>query len=1291
MGRMSFGRSRLLRYVLYAFAVLIVVFAVALNLARILLPNMKHSRQYLEHWASSALSRPVSFDSLTARWRGTEPVFQFNGVKIHSPDKKASQLAIQQLDISISWWQSLLNMRLVPGHVEIIGTKFHIKQLSTTKYLINNSPIDLSVTGAKTNASDFSWLFHTGLYLSDSDVYLRDMHGNSLHLSPVELAVKSEANKDLIAGLLTFKQTIPTTVRFSLHIDTKDLAENKLHISAYVAGEKVSLLQWQNFLQNWFSLPEKVRGGKADIQFWADIGDNKIQKVSSKINLHYFGIQGWHLKQRVFFPNVKINCSWAPLKDGWLFNVSKLHAHLPGVDWPDNTFSWRQDNSSGGQRTSTINVGFLRLQDLPVIEKQLDAVPASFNTWYKRFAPHGDVHDLRLTWQRGLGIRALQASLTGASWRAWNKIPGMKNINLHVKTNRQYGNILLDSTGGDFTSPLLFADSIHYNYLHIPLKWIVHKSRWQLITDYKAQLLGVSMRGRLHVLTLKHKSPRIDFLAGYSVADISKIKRLLPKKTMGKALYSWLSKAFVTGDILSGTMLLRGPLDGFPYLDHSGHFEVLNNIRDLNFHYYKRWPDMHNTNAKLVFDNRSMYADFLAGNLRGMQVKSGHAVIKNLQYAHLYIDSKLGGDLAGAVNFMRNTPLHVAKTFKSLNLTGPYDLDLHLDLPIKSHGPQHTSGVVTIHNAKLFLKKWNLSLDNLNGPLRFHGDFLSSKKLSATIFNKSAIVSMNTKKLKVGQYLAVNINGAYSGAAFRHYLNIKSSKYWTGDADYDARLRIPSGDRASTLKVKIAGLGNKFSFPGYFYKSATDPTNIYVSLLMSLDNKLQLRVAYGRRWNIASRLLLSGISTQLSGLYLQIGPKLALMPSSAGVSLAGYLPVFDYEEWNSWLRSNGLLDASYSPAHKHSAFNINKINLSISAVKYNKHVFHKVALVINPEKDSWRVALNAPVAAGVVFVPNNLKSGILHGTLNHLNLDKYSKSTKEFKLDELPNLSLSINSLAWNGTQYGAVAIESRSKPNHFYLLRLVAKTDYLSFTGSGSWSKSRGKQISYMRGNIKSNNFGALLDKYKLSDLLADGKGFISFDLHWFNSFRKVVDSDLSGSMNVNISDGRITKISKSAESEMGIGRVLSLLSLQTLPRRLSLNFDDLFKSGYSFDSWTGNWSLKNGLAATNDSIVDGPVAKVLMQGELNFPNKRYDLFLRVQPHLTGSLPVIATVIGTPIAGAITWAFNKILINPLVGRVMQSSFSIKGAWDKPKVKQLAVSKRRGGRAGVIPAPGSAQ
>jgi uncharacterized protein (TIGR02099 family) len=1270
MGRKSSTlTSRIFHFVVYFIATLIVILALSLNAARIFLPRIHGSRIYLEKWASAAVSRPVSFSDITARWRGIGPVFQFNNVVIHSTNKDINQLKINQLDISISWWQSILNRRLVPGKIQIVGTKFNVQQLSQKKYLINNVPIDLTTSGASEQASDFSWLFHTGFVLSDCEVYLQDMHANTIHLSPVQLAVRSDGGSDLIAGVFTLKQTVPTSVRFNLQIDTTALRHNKLHMQAYFAGKKVSLLQWQNFVGSWATLKEKVRGGNADMQFWVNVNNGNIKNVISNINLHYFGLQGWHLKQGLFFPNVKINSTWTALKDGWLLDVSKLHAHLPGLDWPDNAFSLQQTTGQHGKVKRIVNLSFLRLQDIPVIEKQITGAPADVDMWLKRFKPSGDVHDLRVVWNQGEGIDSLQARLDQASWVAWDKVPGMTNVDISLKTSRKLGSFVLTSAGGSIYLPHLFAHSLQYKSLAIPVIWNMQKDGWQLKSNYSFSLPGIQARGDVRVSKHHESSPVVDFLSGFKVSDAGQVRNLFPKKVMSKKLYNWLDNAFISGKVTSGTMLLRGPLASFPYLDKSGHFEVLAHVADMDLHYRDHWPDMLSANAKLLFDNRSMHADLLGGNLNGMQVENGWAKIDNMQDSHLYVSANLKGDLGTAGGYLRKTPLDIAKTFKSLDFSGPSTLALNLDLPLNRKGKRHSSGVIVTKDARLFLNNWKLSVDHFAGTLKFHDKVVSSKKLTATIFDRPAVISIATKKHKKSSYLQVKINGAYSGKSLRKYLQLDGQKLWTGNAKFNALLNVYSGSNPSSLNVVVDGAGNEFDLPGYFYKKASDRTQININLLMQESKKVQLKISYGRRWNLAALMSLSSKYSKFKAMNFVLGAKKADTPKNKGISVSGYVPSINYDAWKVWLDKNKFLVTVNKS--RHDASIIRKIDLSIGKLVYGKHKFSKIALVAQPIARSWRVSFSAPVASGEVLVPNDLRKGIVKGTLNHLNLKSGFGSTGQISFDKLPNLSVNIDSLAWNDNTYGGVSIESRSWPNHFKLLRLVTRSSKLNFNGSGSWDKVGRVERSHLIGVLKSTDFGSVLEKYKFTNLLDDGAGYVQLDLSWPDGLAKVKDSNLTGNIKVNITDGRITKISKQAESEMGVGRVLSLLSLQTLPRRLTLNFDDLFKSGYSFNSWTGDWVMQKGIAKTNNSVVEGPVAKVLLQGQLDFPSKTYDLFMRVQPHLTGSLPVIATVIGTPIAGAITWAFNKILINPLVGRVMQSSFQLKGSWDNPKLKKL--------------------
>ena len=50
--------------------------------------------------------------------------------------------------------------------------------------------------------------------------------------------------------------------------------------------------------------------------------------------------------------------------------------------------------------------------------------------------------------------------------------------------------------------------------------------------------------------------------------------------------------------------------------------------------------------------------------------------------------------------------------------------------------------------------------------------------------------------------------------------------------------------------------------------------------------------------------------------------------------------------------------------------------------------------------------------------------------------------------------------------------------------------------------------------------------------------------------------------------------------KAEPGAARLLGVLSLQSLPRRLALDFRDLFEEGFAFDSVTGDVAIAQGVA---------------------------------------------------------------------------------------------------------------
>ena len=68
-------------------------------------------------------------------------------------------------------------------------------------------------------------------------------------------------------------------------------------------------------------------------------------------------------------------------------------------------------------------------------------------------------------------------------------------------------------------------------------------------------------------------------------------------------------------------------------------------------------------------------------------------------------------------------------------------------------------------------------------------------------------------------------------------------------------------------------------------------------------------------------------------------------------------------------------------------------------------------------------------------------------------------------------------------------------------------------------------------------------------------------------------------------------------AKSAATSSKLLGVLSLQALPRRLALDFRDVFSDGFSFDFIRGDVTIQDGIAATNNLQMKGVNAGVLME----------------------------------------------------------------------------------------------
>lgn len=162
---------------------------------------------------------------------------------------------------------------------------------------------------------------------------------------------------------------------------------------------------------------------------------------------------------------------------------------------------------------------------------------------------------------------------------------------------------------------------------------------------------------------------------------------------------------------------------------------------------------------------------------------------------------------------------------------------------------------------------------------------------------------------------------------------------------------------------------------------------------------------------------------------------------------------------------------------------------------------------------------------------------------------------------------------------------------------------------------------------------------------------------------------ANVNGTLNLDIKKGQMLNLKPTA------GRLFGLLSLQTLPRRLSLDFRDLFSKGFSFDHIDGIFTLENGNAYTNNLSMRGPSANIIVTGRTGLRTQDYDQIVTVTPQVSNSLPVASALFG-PIGvgvGAVIFLAGEMFdsIPEQIDKLLRYQYSITGSWDDPVVEKI--------------------
>jgi uncharacterized protein YhdP len=283
---------------------------------------------------------------------------------------------------------------------------------------------------------------------------------------------------------------------------------------------------------------------------------------------------------------------------------------------------------------------------------------------------------------------------------------------------------------------------------------------------------------------------------------------------------------------------------------------------------------------------------------------------------------------------------------------------------------------------------------------------------------------------------------------------------------------------------------------------------------------------------------------------------------------------------------------------------------------------------------------------------------------------------------DLPGVDLSIDSFEVGDKKLGKLDLVANNAGNEWRIQRLNLANPEGVLAGSGAWRARRAGEARRRLAldfTLEAYDAGKLLERLGFPGTLRSGSGRLEGAVSWEGSPLVIDYPSLTGTVALRAEKGQFLK------ADPGVGKLLGIMSLQALPRRLALDFRDVFSEGFAFDLVSASSKIERGILSTADFKMTGVSAAVLMNGEVDLVKETQGLRVVVLPDLSGGMgSVVTALLGNPILGIATYLAQRVLKDP-ISKAFSFEYVVGGTWADPKVARIQNTQL--GQAGSADGP----
>lgn len=1272
-----------------------------------LLPQIGKYKDDIAATLSEQTHSEVTIGSIEPSWNGLWPRVTLTDVRLEKPappQAKREILLLPRVEAEVAW-RSVVG-RVAFRSLRIEGASLSIRRVLPSVFDFGGFTVDFAKAANGDGTSDtIAWL------MSQERIDVIDSSINYIDLTQPE-------PQNITASQLhaTLERNHLTEFHFGLQAVMQDETDQSIDLRAQF---KPAVFHPSSDWKTWSGeayadirsfdlehavatspLPNFLKSGRGNVRLWAKFGDGRMHSITADIAANDLKVQFAGLPDFVL-PRVSTRFSESYDGNKLLVALSNFRASEENESLGDS-ISLQAEFVPNAERNDTasaqIAVSHLSLEPLANIATRLPIPPQVANLLSQR-RPAGSMDNTVLTWTGSWQ--------TPDSWKLTSDLsnvslasdgtpysPGISQLSGHLETGPQEGQIAFDSRNVTVTLPGLFpADDTVLDNAKGTIGWRIAQQKIAALkfTNVALSNSDFSVVGN-GSWTNTGDTGTADLSGTIERALPAQAWRYLPLFLSADARH-WVAGGLRDGLTTNGRFVIKGDLSQFPWSQpaEQGEFLVEGDVQNGMLAYVPSdkldptgkpkpgdWPLLSDMVGHVIFHGASLTSTVTSAQSAGAQLTNGTVTIDDMgkDAPLLTVSGQTQCDFGLMASYLRTSPLKsiLPEILVQAKGSGPAQMQLALQIPLAGPAPITLQGKLGLQGTKVEFGSPVPPMDAAKGEVTFTEKSVTSDKLQVQVLGAEATGTLHYTS---SSGLTIKAQGEVEPAKLSWFLPPALEKLFAHTSGKTpATLQLGWNDKSGlTLQAESSLKGAKVDLPAPLAKPAAEswPTTFsitpsgprHLASLYSLQVGSQIGMVVQIPQEKSRAPLIGAIAVGRN-------PRLP----AQGVALEIAAPEVNYDRWKEILTPL-LQDDTVSA----SQGLLSSLRVDIDRIiSDDTSGFNNVRARGELQGDHWRIVTNADEFAGtLLYYPQRGTHGEVQAVFDLLHLplpphERINRVLEQSKRVHMPALRAMVKDLTLGDMKFGTFTIKADNTfDSHGQLWKIDAlaiENPAGTVTATGQWWWHEDKEYTEIKALATLKNAGDFLSRLGYKDVIRNAHGTIQTEVNWQSTPWDPDTATLNGSMQVDLKNGSLQQVEPGA-----VGRLLSIISVQSLLRRMTLDFSDVFRQGLTFDTITWPMEVKSGVAKITNAKILGPHASMILEGNVNLPQDSVQGKVLVLPDVNAGGASLALAFVNPAVGIGTFLAQLILRDPL-SKLFAVEYAITGSIDKPEITKVEVPRK---------------